>query len=266
MSGFELAGESAVLTGTLASLIAGLGTTLGALPAFFIRSLSVQLETVMLSLAGGIMLAASVFSLLLPALESAEPLMGGATSAALLGVFGMALGIAFFWLLHGLLPHEHVHKGREGPDELHVKRLWLFILAITLHNFPEGLAVGVGANQDDQAMGLALTLGILLQNIPEGLIVALSFLTLGRTRLAAVGLASLTGLVEPVGGFIGALAVSVATIALPLALAAAAGAMLWVVGGEVIPETHRRGQENRATFGLIAGFALMVLLNGALAA
>lgn len=266
MSGLEITSMGAIATGTLASLIAGLGTGLGALPAFFIRSLSIRLETIMLSLAGGVMLAAAVFSLLLPALDSAEPLAGGSTLASVLAVFGMAVGIGLFWLLHGLLPHEHAHKGREGPDQLHIKRLWLFILAITLHNFPEGLAVGVGANQEDQALGLALTLGILLQNLPEGLIVALSFLSLGRDRAVAVGLATLTGLVEPVGGFVGAVAVSLAEIALPIALAAAAGAMLWVVGGEVIPETHRRGHENRATFGLIIGFAAMVVLNGALAA
>ncbi|MEX2408987.1 MAG: ZIP family metal transporter, partial [Rhodovibrionaceae bacterium] len=145
-----------------------------------------------------------------------------------------------------------------------IKRLWLFVLAITLHNFPEGLAVGVGAVQEDTGKGLALTLGILAQNIPEGLIAAIALYALGYGLWPAFGLSALTGLVEPIGGLLGAAAVGLSAALLPWALAVSAGAMITVVGGEMIPETHRAGHENRATAALIVGFAAMLLLDSGL--
>lgn len=250
-------------TGVLASLVAGLGTAVGAAGIFFFRRLSARVETTLLAAAAGIMLAASVFSLLLPAMDEAaargSPLAGGGVAA-----LGLLLGAGLFYLAHRAMPHQHFVKGREGLDSITIRRLWLFVLAITLHNFPEGLAVGVGAGQDDAGKGLALTLGILVQNMPEGLIAAVALYALGYGLPAAFGLSAMTGMVEPVGGLVGAGAVGLSAALLPWALAVAAGAMITVVGGEMIPETHRKGHENRATAALLVGFAAMLLLDSGL--
>jgi ZIP family zinc transporter len=174
-------------------------------------------------------------------------------------------GGGLFWLAHHYLPHEHFVKGREGrggPDAITSRRLWLFIIAICLHNFPEGLAVGAGFGQEDLGASIALALGIAIQNMPEGFIVAAALVALGYAVRASFWLALLTGLIEPVGGVIGAGAVALVQPALPWALGMAAGAMIFVVAGEMIPETHRKGFEGRATLGLLFGFALMLLLDG----
>lgn len=250
-------------TGVIASLVAGLGTVLGAAGILLFRRLSPRVETTLLAAAAGIMLAASVFSLLLPAMEAAaaqdSPLGGGVVAA-----LGLLFGAGLFALAHRAMPHQHFVKGREGLDSVTIRRLWLFVLAITLHNFPEGLAVGVGAGQEDFGKGLALTLGILMQNMPEGLIAAVALYALGYGLWAAFGLSALTGLVEPLGGILGAATVGILEALLPWALAVAAGAMITVVGGEMIPETHRKGHENRATAALLIGFAAMLLLDSGL--
>ncbi|WP_119166915.1 ZIP family metal transporter [Algihabitans albus] len=255
-----MAGFDTFLLGTAASLVAGLGTGLGALAIFAVRRMTAALETLLMSMAAGIMLAASVLSLLLPAIEAAEP-TAGATGAGLIASTAVLLGGGLFWLVHRYVPHEHFVKGREGRDSLEVRRLWLFVLAITIHNFPEGLAVGAGFGGDDPERSIALTLGILVQNMPEGFIVAAALVALGYRRRPAFLVALLTGLVEPVGGLLGAGAVAFVAPLLPWALAFAAGAMLFVIGGEMIPETHRRGFESRATFGLLIGFCLMVMID-----
>jgi ZIP family zinc transporter len=257
------------LLGSLASLIAGLGTGLGALPIFAIQRLSTSLETTLLALSGGIMLAASAFSLLIPSLEVASGSNTHQSLAGLLVATGTLLGGTTFWLVHRYIPHEHFTKGRESCPETHkdslfFKRLWLLIIAITLHNFPEGLAVGVGFGGSDSQSGWALTTGIAIQNMPEGFIVALALVSLGYSRGLAFLVALFTGLVEPVGGLVGAGAVAYVEPLLPWALAFAAGAMLFVVGGEMIPETHRKGYETQATFGLLVGFCLMIVLDTAL--
>jgi ZIP family zinc transporter len=143
--------------------------------------------------------------------------------------------------------------------------MWLLVLAITLHNLPEGLAVGVGFGGPDIANAVGLMIGIGLQNMPEGLAVAVALTTIGYSRASAFGVALLTGLVEPVGGLIGVAAVSLAAALLPWGLAFAAGAMLFVISNEIIPETHRRGFEGSVTFALLGGFSLMLFLDQALA-
>jgi len=172
------------------------------------------------------------------------------------------LGGGAFWLANRFVPHEHFFKGREGIDGVLHKRLWLFVIAITLHNLPEGLSVGAGFGQPDLGRGIALAIGIAVQNMPEGFIVALALVALGYRPRSAFAVALLTGLVEPVGGMAGAAAVAFVQPILPWALAFAAGTMIFVVGGEMIPETHREGFETRATFGLLSGFAMMLLLSG----
>ncbi|MEX0760604.1 MAG: ZIP family metal transporter [Tistlia sp.] len=256
-----------VLRGGLASLLAGLGTGVGAFAIFFLRRMSPALETTLLSLAAGIMLAAAAFSLLLPGLEVAELRGYGESGAAIVMALSVLAGGGLFWVANRFVPHEHFVKGREGPggpDAVTSRRLWLFIIAICLHNFPEGLAVGAGFGQDDLGASIALTVGIAIQNMPEGFVVAAALVALNYGVRLSFWLALLTGLIEPVGGILGAAAVALVQPALPWALGLAAGAMIFVVAGEMIPETHRKGFESRATLGLLCGFALMLLLDGLL--
>ena len=192
-----------VWLGSIASLLAGLGTGVGALGVFLVRKLTPQLQDGMLSAAAGVMLAASFFSLLLPGIEYGEELTGATWSAALMVIAGLLMGAGLLFSIHQRLPHEHFTLGREGPDSARIRRIWLFIIAIALHNFPEGMAVGVGFAGGDIGNGVALAVGIGLQNIPEGLAVAVSLLAIEHSRLKSFGIAVLTGLLEPVGGLFG---------------------------------------------------------------
>ncbi|WP_142847744.1 ZIP family metal transporter [Telmatospirillum sp. J64-1] len=249
--------------GVLASFLAGLGAGFGALPVMVLRNLTQKTQDVMLGFAAGIMLAASAFSLILPGIEEASPRWGEVTGSLVVGLSVM-IGAAGLWLMHRHLPHEHFIKGRDDISSKTLKRLWMFIIAITLHNFPEGLAVGVGFGTENVGGGLTLMTAIFLQNLPEGLIVAMAFAGLGYKRSTAVLLALATGLVETVGGVVGAGVITLSMAMLPMALAFAGGAMIFVVSHEVIPETHRNGFETPATFGLTGGFVLMTILDVAL--
>ncbi|MDX1484599.1 MAG: ZIP family metal transporter [Alphaproteobacteria bacterium] len=259
-----MSGGETVWVGTLASLLAGLGTAVGGLGVLFIRRLSERMEDILLSMAAGIMLAASFFSLLLPAISYGEAQFGAKVPAVAIVIAGLLLGALALHVLNRVVPHEHFFTGREGPDTATLKRIWLFVIAITIHNFPEGMAVGVGFAGGDMANGTALATGIGLQNIPEGLAVAVSLLAAKYTRAQAFAIAALTGLVEPVGGLLGAVAIWLAAPLMPVTLGFAAGAMLFVISDEIIPETHRRGLENAATFSLMGGFAAMMFLDATL--
>ena len=250
--------------GFSASLVAGLFSGIGALGVFFVSKLSTRLEDVLLSFAAGVMLAASFFSLILPAIGYGEIEFDSEEIAVLVVIGGILLGALALFILHHRLPHEHFTTGREGPDAVALKRIWLFVIAITLHNFPEGMAVGVGFAGGDVDNGISLATGIGIQNIPEGMAVAVSLLTIGYSKLRAFLVASLTGLAEPVGGLFGSIAVSFAGPLMPWALAFAAGAMLFIISDEIIPETHRRGYENLATFSLLIGFVCMMYLDATL--
>jgi ZIP family zinc transporter len=253
-----------ILIGTLASGAAGLGTALGAVLIFAVRELRAWTEDALLSGAAGIMLAATFYSLLQPGLDWGRERYDDPVLAVAVVVSGLLAGGAVLWLIHRNVPHEHFHTGREGPDSAKVARLWLFVIAITLHNFPEGMAVGVGASSGDLAAGLALTVGIGVQNVPEGLAVATSLLAAGYGRNTAAGIAFLTGLVEPIGGLIGASAAWVAAALLPAVLGFAGGAMLYIISDEIIPETHRKGHETIATASLMVGVALMLVFGAVL--
>jgi ZIP family zinc transporter len=255
------ASSSPSLAGFLGSLVAGLATGVGALPVLAIRRISDQAQDVMLGFAAGVMLAASFFSLILPALEIVEGQGSTKLVAVSVVIAGILLGAASLWALNRHIPHEHFFLGREGPDTKHIKRIWLFVLAITLHNFPEGLAVGVSFGGDDFGRGVAVATGIGLQNMPEGLAVAVALLGLHYTRWQAFLVALLTGLAEPIGGLIGVVAVTWAGSLLPWGLAYAAGAMIFVISDEIIPETHRRGFENHGTVGLMIGLVVMMFLD-----
>lgn len=253
-----------VLLGFLASLAAGLGTALGAVGVFAVRALSQKLEDGLLSAAAGVMLAASFFSLLLPAIGYGEIYFGSTVMSVLVVILGLLAGALALFLIHQHVPHEHFVLGREGPDSGALGRIWLFVIAITLHNFPEGMAVGVGFAGGDIANGVSLATGIGIQNLPEGLAVAVSLLSVGYSRLQAFTVAALTGLAEPVGGLFGSVAVSVAAPLMPVAMGFAAGAMLFIISDEIIPETHRSGFRTIATFSLLGGFSVMMFLDATL--
>jgi ZIP family zinc transporter len=240
-----------IVVGFAASLAAGLATGAGALPVLFTRRVSDRLLDTMLGFSAGIMLAATFFSLLVPAIDLA---------GIWVAVSGLALGAIVLHLIDRLVPHFHPAMGAEGPSS-RLSQVWLFALAITIHNFPEGLAVGVSFGSGDAAAGFVVALAIGLQNMPEGLAVALPLLREGYSRRRSLWFGTLTGLVEPVGGLLGAALVSVFHPILPWALAFAAGAMLFVISDEIIPESHRKGFEREATFGLIVGFIIMMILD-----
>ncbi|MFB5085271.1 ZIP family metal transporter [Symbiobacterium thermophilum] len=252
------ANANTILLGLLASLLAGLATVIGALPTLFTRSISPRIQDGLLGMAAGVMLAATIFSLLIPAMEYG----GGGLRGALVAAVGLFVGGAFLDLIDRYSPHQHFIKGPEGGGATSsLQRIWLFIIAITIHNFPEGLAVGVGVGSGDLGSGLSLAMGIGLQNIPEGMAVALALLS-ERYALREVFLITLlTGLVEPVGGLLGVAAVTLMHPILPWALAFAGGAMLFVISDEIIPETHERGNERTATYMLLLGFVIMMLLD-----
>lgn len=253
-----------IVTGSLGSLAAGAATGLGALPILVRARWGRTSQVIMLSVAAGVMLGATVFSLVIPALEIVQARGGGELEAVSIASGGLLLGAIAIWALHALLPHEHFVKGREGREDTAMSRQTLFVLAITLHNFPEGMSVGVAYGAGIPT-GLAVTTGMALQNLPEGLAVAAALIASGSGRWRALWIALLTGLVEPIGGVVGAGAVSLAEGLLPWGLAFAAGAMLFVISGEIIPETHRSGVEKPATFSLVVGFVVMMLLDVTLA-
>lgn len=253
--------DGIVLVGTLAALAAGLMTGVGALPVLFGRSLDRRTSDVMLGFAAGVMLSASFFSLILPGIAAAEGLHGSRLAAALIAAGGVAAGALAVAALNELVPHEHFVSGPEGGDPAQIARLWLFVLAITIHNFPEGLAVGVGFGGGNVANGMSLATGIGLQNAPEGLAVAAALRAHGHRRSVAFAVALATGLVEPVGGLIGVAAVHASAAILPWGLTFAAGTMLYIISHEIIPETHRHGQQNAATAGLVGGLILMMVLD-----
>ncbi|WP_347311471.1 ZIP family metal transporter [Defluviimonas sp. SAOS-178_SWC] len=247
--------------GLMGGLVAAAATTAGAIPVLVGRSMSQRTSDTMLGFAAGVMLSASYFSLILPGIEVATGLYGSLVWAALVAGAGIALGAGFVAWLNATLPHEHFVTGHEGADSAALARIWLFVIAITIHNFPEGLSIGVSFGGGDVANGLSVMTGISLQDIPEGLAVAVALTGRGYSRGRAFFVATLTGLVEPVGGLIGAAAVSVASDLLPWGLTFAAGAMLYIISHEILPETHRNGHQDRATAGLIFGLVLMMVLD-----
>jgi ZIP family zinc transporter len=244
--------------GSLASLAAGLATSLGVIPIFFLKkNLSEKQLDMALGFAAGVMLSATVFSLIVPSLQ-----LGGITVT----VIGILLGAVVLDLMDMFIPHDHFFKGHEGPKSV-LRKVWLFVIAITLHNFPEGMAVGVSFGSGTSEMiknGLVVAIAIGLQNIPEGTATAVSFLKAGYSKKRAFWLSTFSGLVEPIGGIIGATFIVLMKPALPFFLLFAGGAMLYVISDEIIPETHSHGYERVATFSFIAGFLVMMILDNAL--
>jgi ZIP family zinc transporter len=237
-------------------------TAFGALLILCLRNLSDKVQDSMLGFGAGVMLAACAFSLIIPGLESAKGLGLSSWQAASAVGLSLLLGSGLMLFIDSRLPHEHFIKGVEGPSSVIIKRTWLFVFAITLHNLPEGLAIGV-AYAGGESVGNSLTIGIAIQDIPEGLVVAIALIAAGYSRFRAILIGAASGLIEPVGAVLGAGVVSHSAMMLPWGLGFAAGAMLFVVSHEIIPESHRKGHEIYATTGLTIGFVLMMLLDNA---
>ena len=249
---FESLG-SPVVQGLAGGLVISIFNMVGALLVLVWRRPSPRLLNLGLGLAAGVMLTASFTSLILA---------GIAYGGMLPVLIGWGLGAALLAAADLWIPHLHMFKGREGGSLVALKAVWLFIIAITLHNMPEGLAVGVAFGSGDLGVALPLMLAIGLQNVPEGFAVAISARNagLGSTSYAAFsGIRS--GLVEIPLALLGAWAVQMARPILPYAMGFAAGAMLYVISSEIIPETHRNGQSRIATAGLMLGAMLMLYLD-----
>lgn len=236
-------------------------TAVGALPALLLRSIPHKLEDSMLGFAAGMMLAAASFSLILPGIDAGVDITDSRFLGAMLVVFGMVMGVVLMLGLDEFTPHHHNATGTFGVGAERYNKAWLFVFAIALHNLPEGMAIGVSFAQGDMSVGLPLTTAIALQDIPEGLAVALTLRAVGFKALTAVLIAILSGLPELAGALLGVGLAGGFILAYPIGLGLAAGAMIFVVSHEVIPETHRNGHQTLATLGLMLGFALMMVLD-----
>jgi len=245
-------------------------TALGAAGVFFTRTVNKKILDPMLGFAGGVMIAASYWSLLAPALEMAEQQGQVAWVPA---AVGFLLGGMCLRLIDKLLPHLHLYAPMTEAEGISTtwRRTTLLVLAITLHNIPEGLAVGVafgavaaGIPAATLPAAIALALGIGIQNFPEGMAVAMPLRREGVSRLKSFWYGQLSAVVEPIAGVAGAAAVIVARPILPYALAFAAGAMIFVVVEEVVPESQAGGNADSATMGLMVGFTVMMILDVAL--
>jgi len=261
-------GNAVVYDALIGGSVAALATALGTLPVLFSQKLSDRVQDTLFGFGAGVMLAACAFSLVIPGLEAArsgQTFGGGPWAAGSVVGIAILMGAAALLLMDRLLPHEHFIKGREGQSAQKLRRTWLFVIAIALHNLPEGLAIGVGYAGNEGLRANALATGIAIQDVPEGLVVAVALLAAGYKRTFAVGLGMASGLVEPIGAVLGAAIVGYSAALLPWGLGFAAGAMLFVISHEIIPESHRKGHEAFATGGLMIGFVLMMLLDTALA-
>jgi ZIP family zinc transporter len=245
----------------LATSATGFMTAVGALPILFKRRPSEALNDTLLGFSAGVMLAAAFFSLIIPALEISEQQHGEGMIPAFIAVVGILAGAFCMAIIERVVPHRHFNTGMEGVKPERIRAIWLFVFAMAIHNFPEGLAVGVGFGGPDPADGYPLAIGIGLQNIPEGLAVAIGLLAVGYSRVKAFWVAAATGLLEPLGGLVGGLFVQLSGALLPWGLVFSAGAMLFVISHELIPETHRHGHHRRATSGLMVGLVTMMFLD-----
>ena len=232
----------------------GGATVVGALIGFLFQGLSHKFSDIILSFAAGVMLAAAVIGLVLPSLEY------GNIWITILGIFA---GAVFLNFVDKLVPHLHSMAGgnAEGHNNAKLNKVLLFVLAIAIHNLPEGIAAGVGFGTGDVSHAMIIAAGIALQNIPEGIVIIAPMLSAGVSKSRTFVIAMMTGVVEVLGTIIGYMAVGAASAVLPFALSFAGGTMLYIISDEMIPETHAHGEERGATYALLAGFCLMLLMD-----
>lgn len=250
----------------IAGTIAAAATAAGTLPVLARWTISARVRDILLGFGAGVMLAASAFSLVIPALAAAAA--GGAPrlQAGIIVGAGIFCGALLLLLLDRYVPHDRFIEAADGSvaHALALRRTWLFVFAVTLHNIPEGLAIGVAYGGRDQASGATLATGISIQDVPEGLVISLALLAAGYRRAFALLLGAVSGFVEPLAAAAGAAIIGISASLLPWGLALAAGAMLCVITHDVVPEIHRHGHERAATLALMSGFVIMTVLDTAL--
>jgi len=239
----------------ITALGVGGATLFGSLIGFAFRHLSHKFSDIILAFAAGVMLAAAVLGLIIPSVEY------GGKFGLLFAVSGIFAGAFTINIIDKIVPHLHKMVGSDIESHKNggLSKVLLFVLAIAIHNFPEGIAAGVGFGSGDTSQALLIAGGIALQNIPEGMVIIAPMLAEGVSPKKTFIIAALTGVVEVVGTFIGFFAVSVSEAILPFALAFAGGTMLYVISDEMIPETHAHGEERGATYSLLFGFCLMLV-------
>lgn len=250
----------------LGILIPFLGTTIGAGCVFFVqKEIKPVIQKMLLGFASGIMVAASVWSLLIPAMEMCE---SAGKLAFIPAAVGFSIGMLFLWMLDKLIPHLHMGSDTpEGPKS-NLKKTTMLVFAVTLHNLPEGMAVGVvfaglltGSAPITVAGAFALTVGIAIQNFPEGAIISLPLHSEGQSKLRAFIMGTLSGVVEPIGALVTILCAKVLVPIVPYMLAFAAGAMIYVVVEELIPESAQGEHSDMGTMGFAVGFLIMMILD-----
>lgn len=242
----------------LTAIGVGGATIIGAMIGFFFHNVSHRINDIILSFAAGIMLAAAVIGLILPSVE----LVG--RDGLWLPVVGIFAGAIFLNVMDRMTPHLHKMTGVDIETHENNKNLdsaLLFMLAVAIHNLPEGMAAGVGFAGEDTGAALTVAVGIALQNIPEGIVTVSPLIMAGVKRSRAFLLAAITGLIEVLGTFIGFFLAAVSTNILPFALSFAGGTMLYIISDEMIPETHSHGYERTATYSLLVGFVVMLLMD-----
>ena len=247
----------------LTALGVGGATVIGAIIGFLFKKISHRFSDIVLAFAAGVMLSAAVLGLILPSLDY------GGKYGIIVTVMGVVIGALSLNFIDKLVPHLHKLAGGDKllasqtseEQQAGLSKILLFVLAIAIHNLPEGIAAGVGFGSGNDTQALIIAGGIALQNIPEGMVIIAPMLAVGVSKRKTFVIASLTGLVEIIGTLIGYFAVSVAQVILPFALAFAGGTMLYVISDEMIPETHAHGHERGATYALIVGFCLMLVMD-----
>lgn len=249
------------LSGGIAGFLA---TAFGALLIYFTHSTSIRSQDSLLGFAAGMMLAASAFSLILPGIDAAQEILEQRFLAAGIVALGLGLGTIMMLGLDYFIPYGPASETLCGTECQRVSGIWLFVFAIALHNLPEGMAIGISFTHGDFKIGLPLTIAIAIQDIPEGFAVALALRSVGLSTTKSFLIGAATGLLEPLGAILGFAMSSSVVLAYPVSMGLAAGAMIFVVCHEVIPETHRNGHQAAATSGLMLGFAVMMFLDTAL--
>lgn len=241
----------------LTALGVGGATVIGSLIGFIFKKISHKFSDIVLSFAAGVMLAASVLGLILPSVDY------GGKYGLVITVAGIFAGALCLNLIDKLVPHLHRMVGSdiEAHNNANLSKVLLFVTAIAIHNLPEGIAAGVGFGSGDASQALIISGGIALQNIPEGMVIIGPMLAAGVSQRRTFICAMITGIVEVLGTLIGYFAVSIASAILPFALAFAGGTMLYVISDEMIPETHAHGNERGATYALLVGFCVMLIVD-----
>ena len=239
----------------ITALGVGGATVIGAIIGFIFKNISHKFSDIVLAFAAGVMLAAAVLGLIFPSLEY------GGKYGIVITVAGILTGAFFLNLIDKLVPHLHKMVGPdiESHKNADLDKVLLFVMAIAIHNLPEGIAAGVGFGSGDTSRALIIASGIALQNVPEGMVIITPMIAAGVSPRKTFVCALITGLVEVVGTLIGFFAVSFSTAILPFALAFAGGTMLYVISDEMIIETHAHGSERAATYSLLIGFCIMLI-------